>query len=268
MAMRSAAELIESSSATQLVTYEQPLNERMRTFLRLNFLFDQAEFHARGSSTWQSRAAISSLLDVLAILTRGDVRQEVIKELERYSSELLQFRAQPGVDRQRLDEVLDEISLILKGLEATGSNILQQLKESDFLNAVRHRSAIPGGTCEFDLPDYRHWLGLSYERRVADFNSWLSLLGPLRQGVSKVLWLLRESAQSTAHVARAGMFQHVLERGMAVQLLRVSLPPSTDVYPEISGSPHRFTVRFHTWLDVGSRPVQSTEDIEFQLTCC
>lgn len=266
--MRPAAELIEPSSAPELVTYEQPLNERMRTFLRLNFLFDQSEFHARGSSIWQSRAAVTSLLDVLAILGRGDVRQEVIKELERYASDLLQFRTQSGVDRAKLDEVLDDISKILRELEATGNTIVQGLKESEFLNAVRHRSAIPGGTCEFDLPDYRHWLSLSYEKRAGDFSNWLGTVGPLRRGIQKVLWLLRESANATPQVARAGMFQHVLERGMSVQLLRVGVEPDAVVFPEISGSQHRFTVRFNTWQDVGTRPVQTTEDVKFFLACC
>jgi cell division protein ZapD len=207
-------------------------------------------------------------LPAAAILTRGDVRQEVIKELERYSQGLLSFRGDPSVDRPKLDDTLDEISIILKGLEATGNTMLQSIKESDFLNAVRHRSAIPGGTCEFDLPDYRHWLSLSYEQRAADFNSWLSLLAPMRQGVAKVLWLLRESAQAEPQVARAGMYQHVLQRSVAVQLLRVSLLSSNGVFPEISGNQHRFTVRFHTWQDVMSRPTQSTDDIEFQLACC
>ena len=61
--MRSAADLIDHSTAEDLVTYEQPLNERMRTFLRLSFLLDQAEFHAQGSSTWQSRAAVATLTE-------------------------------------------------------------------------------------------------------------------------------------------------------------------------------------------------------------
>lgn len=266
--MRPAAELIDTNDAKEWVTYEQPLNERMRTFLRLNFLFDQAEFHAQGSSTWQSRAAVASLLDVLAILTRGDVRQDVIKELERYSAGLMAFRSDPGVDRERLNHTLDEIAIILSGLEASGNTILQELKESDFLNAVRNRSAIPGGTCEFDLPEYRHWLSLSYEKRVSDFNAWLSLLAPMRQGVSKVLWLLRESSDAERQVARSGMYQHVLERGVSVQLLRISLLASHGVYPEISGNQHRFTVRFQSWQDVSSRSAQSTDDIEFKLACC
>lgn len=266
--MRPAAELIDQSNAEELVTYEQPLTERMRTFLRLNFLFDQAEFHARGSSTWQSRAAVASLLDVLSILGRGDIRQEVVKELERHSQDLLQYRTQPGVDRQRLDSVLDDIASILKDLDSAGASISQRLKESEFLNSVKHRSAIPGGTCEFDLPDYRHWLSLSFEQRRQDFDAWLDIVAPLRCGLQRALWLLRESAQTRPEVARGGLFQHTLERGIAAQLLRVSLPRTCNVYPEISGSQHRFTVRFHSWRDVENRPVQTTDDVHFHLACC
>ncbi len=266
--MRSAADLIDHSTAEDMVTYEQPLNERMRTFLRLSFLLDQADFHAQGSSTWQSRAAVASLLDVVAILGRGDVRQEVVKELEKSGSELLQYRTQPGVDRTRLDTILDDISSLIKGLEGSGTTVLQRLKESEFLNAVKHRSAIPGGTCEFDLPDYRHWLSLSFEQRRVDFSTWLDVLAPLRNGLHKVLWLVRESAQLQPEVARAGMYQHVIERGLSVQLLRVGLPKEAGIFPEISGSPHRFTVRFHNWRDIDNRPIQTTEDVHFYLACC
>ena len=41
---------------------------------------------------------------------------------------------------------------------ACGSNYLAGLKDSEFLSAIKHRSAIPGGTCEFDLPDFFFWL--------------------------------------------------------------------------------------------------------------
>ena len=39
------------------VVYEQPLNERMRTFLRLEFLYTQATYHSESPSPWSSRAA-------------------------------------------------------------------------------------------------------------------------------------------------------------------------------------------------------------------
>ena len=66
------------------VVYEQPLSERMRTFLRLEFLYTQASFHSESPSPWSSRAAVASLLEILAITARGDSRNDVLKELERH----------------------------------------------------------------------------------------------------------------------------------------------------------------------------------------
>jgi hypothetical protein len=83
--------------AAGTVTYEQPLAERMRTFLRLEFLAQQANHHSLQASTWSSRAAIGSLLEILTILGRGDIRSEVLKELERQVSQLAPFRSRPGV---------------------------------------------------------------------------------------------------------------------------------------------------------------------------
>jgi len=62
--------------------FEQPLNERMRTFLRLDLLYNQALYQHRDGEPRGSRAAMSRLIDILAITTRGDVRSDVLKELE------------------------------------------------------------------------------------------------------------------------------------------------------------------------------------------
>src|SRR5262249_23343489 len=50
---------------TAPLVFEQPLNERMRTFLRLDFLYSQALYHNEMQSQWGSRAAMGSLLDIL-----------------------------------------------------------------------------------------------------------------------------------------------------------------------------------------------------------
>ena len=41
-----------------------------------------------------------------------------------------------------------------------------------------------------------------------------------------------------------------------------------DLYPEISGGQHRFTVRFLRWSGTGQRARQTDEDIEFLLALC
>jgi cell division FtsZ-interacting protein ZapD len=59
-------------AAHDLITFEQPLTERMRTFLRIEFLHEQMLFHIDEPTDFGARAAVASLLEVLTILGRGD----------------------------------------------------------------------------------------------------------------------------------------------------------------------------------------------------
>jgi hypothetical protein len=142
------------------IVYEQPLNERMRAFMRLEFLWQQLSYHAGQPNAWSSRSAVAGLLEILAITSRGDARGDVLKELERQMSALRDFQNRPGVDGARLRAVLTALMRRREELNAAGANFMQKLRESEFLNAIKHRSAIPGGTCEFDLPDFYQWLSL------------------------------------------------------------------------------------------------------------
>jgi cell division protein ZapD len=86
--------------------------------------------------------------------------------------------------------------------------------------------------------------------------------------VIEVLWLIRESAQPIDKVAQNGMYQHRMARDKSCRLLRVSLVNDCQLYPEISGSQHRFTVRFLEWSTIASRAVQTGEDVEFRISIC
>src|SRR5437764_924331 len=147
--------------------FEQPLNERMRTFLRLDFLYNQALYHNEMGSQWGSRAAVGSLIDILAITTRGDVRSDVLKELEGQLASLSAFNSRPGVDAQRLKNLTSNLTRLRGDLTSAGSAFLQPLRNSEFLSAIKQRSAIPGGTCELDLPDYYFWLKQADGGRIA-----------------------------------------------------------------------------------------------------
>src|SRR5260221_12805781 len=103
------------------LVFEQPLNERMRTFLRLDFLYSQALYHNEIASQWGSRAAMGSLIDILAITTRGDVRSDVLKELERHLSTLGEFQSKPGVDPERLRTLVGNLHLLRGQLMNAGS---------------------------------------------------------------------------------------------------------------------------------------------------
>ncbi|MCC7258598.1 MAG: cell division protein ZapD [Gammaproteobacteria bacterium] len=267
--MTSTAEALPTPSAAPApVLYEQPLAERMRTFLRLEALYQQFMFHVGEPSPWSTRAVVASLLDMVTILNRGDVRNDVLKELDRQLFVFDRYQNVPSVDDSRLKSVLRNLRQLRDELMAVGSQYLHPLRENEFLSAIRHRSGIPGGACEFDLPEYSHWLRRPYADRVADIERWVSTVRPLCNSVAELLWLVRESTPPTQQVAVNGAFHHVLSKESATGLLRVGLPPGSALYPEISGSHHRFTMRFMQWSDTQSRPVQTTRDVRFQLTMC
>ena len=251
-----------------LLVFEQPLNERMRTFLRLDFLYNQALHHNEMATPWGSRAAMASLIDILAITTRSDVRSDVLKELESHLTTLGTFQSNPGVDSQRLKSLMSNLQRLRTDLLSAGSAFLQPLRDSEFVNAIKLRSAIPGGTCEFDLPEYYFWLAQSDDTRIRTFNQWLGLLRPLCDAVAELLWLTRQNGRSRREVARAGNFSLTFERDNPLQLLRISLPAVAALYPEISGSHHRCNVRFLSWHGLATRPTQTEADVEFVLSSC
>ena len=251
-----------------VLIFEQPLNERMRTFLRLDFLYNQALHHNEMASPWGSRAAMASLIEILAITTRGDVRSDVLKELESHLATLNEFQSRPGVDAQRLKTLVSNLVRLRSDLMSAGSAFLQPLRDSEFLNAIKLRSAIPGGTCEFDLPDYYFWLAQPDETRMRSFNQWLGLLRPMCDAIAELLWLTRQNGRTRQEIAVGGTFNITFERDNPLQLLRISLPASAGLYPEISGSHHRCSVRFLAWQGITTRPSQTANDVPFMLSCC
>ena len=182
-------------------------------------------------NAWSSRSAVAGLLEILAITSRGDARGDVLKELERQMSALRDFQNRPGVDGARLRAVLAALMRRREELNAAGANFMQKLRESEFLNAIKHRSAIPGGTCEFDLPDFFHWLSLDADTREADLAAWIATIRPLCESISELLWITRENARPTEETAPGGSFQIVFERDRPVQLLRITLPGGVAAVP-------------------------------------
>jgi cell division protein ZapD len=263
-----AQELPVAQEGLKFVEYELPLTERMRTFLRLEFLYQQVLFHAEDRADFGSRAAIAGLLEISTILGRGDVRADTLKELEKQADSLRHYGSQPGVDQSRLGTLLDNVEQLRVDLLNIGPHFLQPIKESEFLSAIKHRSSIPGGTCVFDLPDYAFWLSLPFSTRSEQMEHWLGGIRPLCDAVAEVLWLVREMSDPEELVAVKGMYQRSSEHKEQLNLVRVLLPAESDLYTEISGGQHRITVRFLRISDVNARPMQATENISFLLGLC
>jgi len=247
--------------------YELPLNERIRTLLRLEFLFQQARYSMRGYSVWDSRATISHILDILNIMSRIDLRSEIVKELERQTSALLAISSRPGVDPAILQDTLTNLNTYTQNLKSSQSSSHDDLFHNELLKLIRQRDSIPGGTCDFDIPIYHFWLKQEPEQRIHVLEFWLEQLDNYRLSIDIILNLLRESAINTPILAEQGFYQQALDISVPFQLIRVIVPADARYYAEMSGGKHRFSVRFMTPVS-GERTVPCSEDIQFQLSCC
>lgn len=256
-----------SSDQPDKIFYEHPLNEKTRTLLRLEHLLQQVKHHLPDATVWSTRAAVSGLLDMLSVFSRADIKADLIKELDRHREKLAGISRTPGVDGERLAQILDQLEQATGRLYQVSGPIGQQLRKNEFLKTILQRSSIPGGSCAFDLPDYHYWLQLPYDQRRDDLVAWMQTLEPILEAVTLILSLIRNSSDPTTEVASSGFFQRSLDPQTPAQLVRVGLPRETRLFAEISGGKHRFNIRFLDPSDM-EHPLQTSEDIPFVLNTC
>ncbi len=249
------------------IFYEQPLNERMRSFLRLEHLFKQAAYTLRGYSIWDSRSTLTSITSILDILARNDIKTELLKELERQDKTLSALSDLAGVDKEQLNNILKQIQTSQQNILGFDGQLGQNIRDHELLNSLRQRSSIVGGTCDFDIPYLHYWLQQPPEYRIEKLESWLEKLEIISQPISLILDITRESSTPINVTAEKGFYQQNIDRNAPVQLIRVGLNHDAEYFPEISAGKQRFSIRFMQQQDE-NRPIQYLENLQFQLSCC
>jgi cell division protein ZapD len=250
------------------ITYEFPLNERIRIFIRIEQLFQQLSHFLTGESIWDKRAAIDILLDILMIFSRNDLKSEILKELKRLSSTLSQISNNEDVDSPKLEQILTKLNHISKVLYSDDGKIGINVMASDLFQSISQRSTIPGGTCSFDLPAFHYWLQQDTQTQFKEIDQWTKPFTTIRTAIDLILIFIRSSSLGENQVAQAGFYQQSLKQSQPFQLLKITVDRSIPCFAEISGGKHRFSVRFMIPSTNGSRPIQTTKDIPFNLTCC
>lgn len=238
----------------------------MRTFLRLEHLLIEAEHHLNSTSRWNRSAGLRTVLDILSILGRSDQRTEVTKELEMQAESLSALQNRPGVDGGRLSQVLDDIHDAISMMNNLPPHAALFIRDHDFLGSVVNRSAIPGGTCGFDLPGFHRWLSQPAEIQQRDLDGWYQHIAPYDQALQLIVGLIRDSSSLTDKTAKDGVFVQNIEQ--PAQMVRVMLPSGSSLYPEISAGKYRCTLRFMLQDDINARPVPTQENVAFKFALC
>lgn len=257
-----------SMNTDSFIAYEQPLNERIRTFLRFENLFLRMSYHASNNTRSDAHSAITILAEISNLISRGDFKSEVIKELERQYASVKRHADIPRVDQEKLGNLLRRQSALLNKLHDSQEQLGYHLRSDSLFNNVRQRLNIPGGTCDFDLPVYAYWLNLPPAQRAAKLTAWLKPFEAVAQTIILCLDTIRNSTDPVPHRAKKGYYDQPLDIGADIQLIRVLLDKDLDIYPTISAGKHRFNIRFIEWLPDEPRSPQTNSNIDFQLMIC
>lgn len=257
-----------ASSVSDSITYEQPLLERMRLFMRIEELMHRFRFCLEGKTGWETHCALTTLIEILDLTNRVDLKRELMKELERQIANLSRLVSEPSVDQDRLNGVIDQQRKLIEQIHTINGQLDQQIKANDFFGSIRQRNSIPGGTCDFDLPAYHYWLARPASERRELLHTWSRPFQDINEAVGLVLKLIRNSAEPRTMVAQQGFYEQPLDSSVPWQMIRITLPADSSCYPEISAGRQRFSVRFLRPGDMKNRARQCEQDIKFQLTCC
>ena len=246
--------------------YELPLNERLRTFMRIEFLFSRLTNFSNSKDRWEVRTTVHTLLEIYTILARTDVRREVLADLDRYIIQMQRFQSMPDADNEMAINLLEDLNIIKDRMLNLGTGYLQPLRDDDYISALLHRHTLPGGKAEFDMPRYKFWLEGEPKTLKDDLNGWINVIKPICGGIEKLMWIIRESSEPIGTVAPSGQYNHQIGKTAQISLIRVFIE-NTSVYPEISGGRHMIAIRFLE-RDKDGRFTQTEENIEFKLSLC
>jgi cell division protein ZapD len=250
-----------------VILYEYPFNERIRTYLRLEHLFQRLVTLVERDDALDHHFALHTLFEIMDVASRADMKSDVLKDLEKQKQVLNSYRGNPAISEQALDQVVAQIETYFSNLSQLVGKTGQSLTENDWLMGIRSRISIPGGTCEFDLPAYYDWQHKPAQTRRSDLGKWCQPVQPLSEAIGFLLEMLRNSGVPQKVVVTAGQFQQNLPQGRTFQLLRLRLDPKAGFVPEISGNRLMVSVRMMR-LGEDARLHAATEDASFELTMC
>lgn len=250
----------------QLTIYEQPLKEHIRVCLRLEQLFHQLEQCINHPDVWASRSAVTTILEILDVVDRPDIKNKFAQALGNYTSSLTQLESNPNVDKVKLHSHLMKVDSIIDELHTSGQKMGKRLRENQLLHAIRQHSHSPGGACNFNTPAYYLWQQGSDQKRTSDLQLWSSEFVLLQKIVSTLLSITRKNQQLSPIQGENGFYQQSLDSNAGIQLIRVGLSAESEIYPVISVGRHRLSITFFT--NCAHEGERHMHDLEFMLSCC
>ncbi len=252
-----------STTTDQIILFEHPVVERVRSYLRLESLFVRFEQMLAAENPEQHHLALSVLFEIMDCAARAELKLIMLQELERQKQRVINH---PTLSVQH-SEWADELQNNIDDLHKIQQKFGQHLRENEWLMGVRQRMAVAGGTSPVDLPSYHFWRGLPACDRQDYLQNWAQALMPTGNAIRLLMNILRHQPIATDCIAHKGSYQQP-ELGAHVHLVQIEVDHHRIALPEVSANKYMMHVRF---VDVDfehTRGKQVDFDVPFRLLLC
>lgn len=248
-----------------MAVYEQPLNEKIRLFMRLSYLMDRFNHHLENPTPVNCQAAVMVLLELYNLSSRLDVKNAALHVLDIQSQGVRMAKGVEGIDQTYVNKILKKLDDKSKQLYSFRGQLGQQLKAHNFLNILKQRASIAGGINDLDVPLFNFWLDQPVEQRLKDLRGWARPYEIAFEAIELVMNLIYQGVETTEAVAEGGFYQASLSPEREYQILSIALEDNIKIYPEISAGKQRFSIRFVDASNLEEKGKQIIEDVKFTL---
>ena len=240
--------------------YEQPVDERIRKFLRFENIYMKINNHKDIDSKYDAYSVLLNISELFINLTRSEIKRDLISEIETHKVRYQEYIKFDGADKIKLNSIMEKQNAILKTLHDLEANYLNVLKRDELLQTIiKHINT--------SCADLEYWLSRDHDFRKNQINLWLELIKPIENSIFFCLDLLRRSTETLEITAKDGMYLFKMDTEKKIRLLRVTMKTDNYFFPKISVGPQRATIAFMT-IDDNNKIIRLNQDINFVLDIC
>tara|TARA_B100000941_G_scaffold59464_1_gene38978 strand:- start:20237 stop:21004 length:768 start_codon:yes stop_codon:yes gene_type:complete len=249
-------------SDNQVTIYEEPVVERVRKFIRMESLFHKLFFFKDRDNPMESYVALQSLCEIYEILSRSDIKSELIREIENQNKMFKKIQDIPQADSDKLNSVLEKQKLLLDLLHGTQSNYIDYLSSDVLFKTIQknYNSQMQPASVDF-------WLSRDIAWRANIIDLWIEPLLFIKKSIDFILELIRKSGQFNDKLAEKGFYIDKLDPKKNILLVRITLATDLYYFPQISVGKQRLNIMFMT-KDELNNFTKYQENVSFLLTLC
>tara|TARA_B100001564_G_scaffold150858_1_gene126840 strand:- start:386 stop:1159 length:774 start_codon:yes stop_codon:yes gene_type:complete len=251
-------------SDNQVSIYEEPVQEKVRKFLKLEYLFDRIFYFKSKEDKRDNYNALSAFSELYEILSRSDIKSELIREIETHNTYFSKIKniEQSQADENKLNSVLEKQELLLKLIYNVESNYLDYLEDD-----VLYKTIIKNCFSTLQPASIEFWLTRDIMLRETQIDLWLEPLLFIKKSVDFILQIIRKSGTFNDKLAEKGFYIEKLNPIKNILLVRITLTSDLYYYPQISVGKQRLNIMFMS-KDDKNNLIRYQDDVPFILTTC